>query len=129
MKPQTLGEFISSQGERRPRNAYVRFPGFSTLYVRCTKRFLRHELVSPVLDIANIEASRPGKGAFTKLFEHLRENYPEMWLFVECVANERFEKKLRKMGFTQCTNDLLPSFYMPPVKEEQHEIHRLNEEP
>lgn len=129
MKPPTLDEFISWQGSRRPKNAYVRFPGFNFIYARCNKRYLRNELVGPVFDIANIEATRPGKGAFTKLFEHLRKDYPEMWIFVECVANERFAKKLLKMGFTQCTNDILPSFYMAPAKEGPHEVHSLNEEP
>lgn len=128
MKP-TLDEFINGQGGRSPKNSYVRFPGFGCLYVRCTKRYLQNKIVSPVFDIANIEATRPGNGAFTKLFAHLRKDYPEMWLFVECVANERFAKKLLAMGFTQCTNDILPSFYMAPAKEEPHEVHRHNEEP
>ena len=69
-----------------------------------------------MLDLANLEARNPGNGAFTKLFHHLRKKYPEYWLFAECVLNDRFEKKLLELGFTQVGEGPCPSFYLPPVK-------------
>jgi hypothetical protein len=95
----------------------VRFPGFNFLYVRHTQRYIRGEIASPVLDLANIEAKKPGKGAFTKLFLHLRKTYPEYWLYAESVLNPRFEKKLLELGFTQVSEGIAPSFYMTPSKE------------
>jgi len=125
---QTLDEFLM---QRKRRNANVTFPGFNHLYVRHNKRFIIavDRLVSPVLDLANIEATRPGNGAFTLLFNHVRTTYPLMWIYVECVLNRRFEEKLHKMGFTLEKQTITPSFYMPPAKEVTLEVPSLNEEP
>lgn len=124
---QTLDRFIM---KRERKNAYVSFPGFSHLYVRFTKRYIIgvNRVVSPVLDLANIEARKPGQGAFTLLFNHVRTTYPSMWIYVECVLNQRFEEKLLKMGFKLEQPNLTPSYYMPPAKEDTLEVHRLNEE-
>jgi hypothetical protein len=88
MKEPTLDEFLLEVVGGRG-NAYVRFPGFATLYVRFTKRYLLGKMQSPVLDLANMVAKKPGKGAFTALFEHIRTAYPEVWIYVECVQTRR----------------------------------------
>lgn len=111
MRLPTLGEFF--KGDKR--NAYARFPGFKTLYIRKTERF-----GFPTLDIANIEAHKPGKGAFTFLVRHIRQAYPARAIFVESVLSEQFDAKLRKMGFT-CTLDCAPGcgacFFLTPLME------------
>ena len=117
MAQKTLDEFIRGAKIGRPSNAYVTYPGFKHLYVRHTQRVFLGNIASPVLDLANIEARHPGKGAFTKLFHYLRIAYPEHWLYVECVQNNRFEKKLLELGFTQLDVGLSPCFYMPPAEE------------
>lgn len=112
----TLDEFIESvQNGRNFRNAYVRFKGFKELYVRYTRRMLGAEIRYPVLDLAVVEATHPGRGAFTKLFEHIRSKYPDTWLYVESVLNDRFSAKLIKMGFVQQGESFSPNFYLPPA--------------
>jgi hypothetical protein len=105
----TLDEFIAINREmfegapRRPyppmRNAFVREPGFSELYVRMTSRYLDGRLYSPVLDIARVEVQHRGQGTFTRLVERLRKTYPAMTLYVECVLEERFRRGLERAGF------------------------------
>jgi hypothetical protein len=114
MKEPTLDEFLLEVVGGRG-NAYVRFPGFATLYVRFTKRYLLGKMQSPVLDLANMVAKKPGKGAFTALFEHIRTAYPEVWIYVECVQTPRFERKLEDMGFKKSDHSSLSAcFYMEP---------------
>lgn len=104
----TLKAFL----EGPQRNAYVRFPGFASLYVRHTVRF-----GIETIDLANLEASEPGKGAFTALLGHLRQTYPAMGIWVECVLNERFKGKLDAMGFSRHDEGLSPSFFLSPEME------------
>lgn len=114
---QALEDFISStEGSKWPKNAYVTAPGFRELYVRRTRRFLNDVWVDSVLDIARIEATRPGKGRFTALATDLLER--GIPLYVECVLNKRFVKKLESMGFTRREAEGAPSFFkLPPCKE------------
>lgn len=95
----SLDSFIQNVGFGI-RNSYVKEPGFSKLYVRHGRRYICGKLYSNILDIANIEARKKGKGTFSKLIERLRTEYPSMGIFVECVVNIRFEKKLLSLGFT-----------------------------
>lgn len=111
---QTLDDFMKSGAVGKRQNAYVRYPGFKSLYIRHSQRYINREIASPVLDLANLEAKTPGKGAFTKLFNHLRKAYPEFWLYAKSVLNPRFEKKLMSLGFIQCSEGPAPSFYLPP---------------
>jgi len=106
----TLEEFLVDP-HRRPPNAYVRHNGFRRLYVRWSQRSLGGTVYKSILDIANIEATKPGKGAFTKLVEDLHAR--NISLYVESVMNTRFEAKLLRMGFTQRPEQLgAPSFYL-----------------
>lgn len=99
--------------------AHVARPGFSTLYVRISQRQLLGRLWKPVLDLSSLEARKPGKGAFKKLFKHLRDKYKGLPLYVENVLNPRFEVGLRKMGFVDLGPDYSPCFFLPP--EEHHD--------
>lgn len=98
-----------------PRNQHVSHPDWKTLYVRVTKRALDGEIRDPVIDLANIEAKRPGKGAFRALVADLRKMYPQAWIFVESVQPERFKEGLLRMCFIQ--RDGEPSFFLPPVRQ------------
>lgn len=114
----TLDKFIE-RGLARvpvPSNSYVKEPGFAHLYVRIGRRFINGEVRDPVLDIANLEASRPGNGAFTDLIEHLKTEHPDLILLVECVLNVRFERKLEEMGFERIdnTSEKAPTLWLPP---------------
>ena len=114
-KLQTLEEFLAATEEFKqwPRNAYVKAPGFKELYVRRTHRYLNDEWIERVLDIARIEAKKPGKGAFTNLVSSLLER--GIPLYVECVQNERFIQKLKDMGFTCVPHSGgSPSFFKLP---------------
>ena len=114
----TLDQFIEMGSKAKwPLNKYVLFPGFSSLYVRYGSfRYVDEMRMEPLLDLASLNAEEPGKGAFTKLHKHLRVHHPDLWLYVESVLNERFEKKLEKVGYIRHEGKYPPCFYMPSVQ-------------
>lgn len=87
----TLEEFL--QPDQPYKNQWVKHPEFKSLYVRKGKSY------GNAIQIASIEARKPGKGAFTRLIAWLRENYPDRPIFLENILNERFEAHLMKVGF------------------------------
>lgn len=93
-------------------NAYVRSQGFKSLYVRMGKRYLDGKTHDNVLDIANVTASKPGNGAFTRLVEELHAR--GIPIYVESVLNDRFALKLPRMGFTVRDGLQPPCFYLFP---------------
>ena len=120
----SLDTFIEGSKARLGKNGRVTFPGFHDIYVRHTKRALAGEMRCPVLDLGQLEAIDPGKGAFTRLLKHIREKWPEFWIYAECVQTQRFATKLLTLGFTPSGDDGFwggsPSFYLPPLTENQH---------
>lgn len=110
---QTLDDFLTSPVRSWPRNAYVKAPGFRSLYVRRTRRLINGVWVDGVLDLANAEATHPGGGAFTALVcDLINRGIP---LYAECVHNRRLVAKLERMGFTRMLgNDYAPSFFRLP---------------
>jgi deoxyribodipyrimidine photolyase-like uncharacterized protein len=99
MKKPTLDEFISQGDEAWPKNSWIRESGFKSLYIRLSKRHLEGELRS-VIDLANITASRPGSGTFTRLVARLRVQYPTLGIYIECVQQPRFSVMLvNRLGF------------------------------
>lgn len=110
-----LDEFIAPRLEDLrmfPRNAYVKHPGWKHLYVRVSQRFVNNQELRTVIDLANLEALKPGNGAFRKLIDHLKKTYPGCTIYVEQVMEERFMAGLLRMGFTQKGSE--PSFYLLP---------------
>lgn len=93
-----IDQGIARAGNFFPRNSYVTCHGFKELYVRYTKRVFDGEILAPTLDLARIEAWKPGTGAFGRLFKKLRTEYPQLHLFVE-MTHERFGDHLVKLGF------------------------------
>jgi hypothetical protein len=123
----TLDEFLS-QGEGRPRNAYVREPGFEKLYVRIGHRYLQGKR-RVTLDIANVVAEKPGSGVFTRLVERLNKEYPNVGIFVESVLNTRFHNKLYELGFYFVGPiPEQPDFFKPPPAETSLQSRRVDEE-
>lgn len=103
----------------RSTSAYVREHGFKSLYVRVGKRYLLSAWQPSVLVIANITASRPGKGKFTELVTRLRMERPTLGIMVESVLNPRFRTKLLAMGFQSLATRMDPTenYWLPPVTE------------
>lgn len=82
-------------------NAWIAEPGFSGIYVRYTKRSINGRM-RRVLDLASIQADQPGSGAFTRLLDKLKSNYPKLTLYIECVLPDRFAEALvNRFGFTR----------------------------
>jgi hypothetical protein len=108
----TLDDFIE-RNKTNPylRNQWVREKGFAELYVRIAMRCIEDRWVR-CIDISNVRAQYPGKGAFTALVKKLQGKYPELWIYVECVLDDRFRGKLLRDGFIQNTFDGPPSFYL-----------------
>ena len=102
---QNLKQFLKSNC----RNAYISEPGFAHLYVRHGQRYINGKLYQNVFDIANVEVRNKGKGTFSKFVEKLRNNYPDMILYVECVLNPRFGGRLLQLDFKQHENNM-PDF-------------------
>lgn len=106
----SLDDFLNTADSRLFKNSYVMEPGFNSLYVRISSRRIpEHNKFVRFLDIAQIHATHPGQGNFTKLVTRL---HPDYNVYVESVLNFSFEKKLLRMGFTQEPNRIPPSFYL-----------------
>lgn len=112
MKLPTLDSFLKSKA----RNAWIVHSGFDSLYVRRTERF-----GFTTLDVANVEAIEPGKGAFTRLVQRVRSKYG-LGVYVESVLQSRFGVKLLKMGFTCTQEGMTPGglgacYFLSPLME------------
>lgn len=57
-----LDDFIAQSLERGRGNAYVKEPGFLSLYVRMGPRYLNGVKYKNVFDIASVLAKKPGSG-------------------------------------------------------------------
>lgn len=90
----TLGVFLNYREEMI--NQHVDHPDFSALYLRHSKRLINGQFMW-TLDIVQIAANEPGKGAFTRLLTHL-EQYPYT-IFIESVQTQKFANGLLKLGF------------------------------
>ena len=107
----TLDEFLTQTIQR---NSYIVHSDFAYLYILYIRYSgytwsLNNNLYSAkIIQIARVEAKKPGNGAFTKLIQHLLFNYKSVPILVECVLNRRFAVGLVRMGFVQITYD--PSF-------------------
>jgi hypothetical protein len=107
----TLDEFIARTW---PRNAYVDYPEFVSLYIRSGDIIVSMGLegylwrCSKVIQIANIEAEHPGNGAFGRLVDDLVLR--GLAVFVENVHNPRFGPKLLRMGFVPVNTASGPNF-------------------
>lgn len=115
----TLDQFIQqsmARGINFPNNAWVRQVGFVGLYVRLTKRTVDMELMSPVLDIANVTARTPGKGTFTKLIKRLRTEYPHLHICVEQTHVRFGDYLVRKLGFVPLNSDIHGHSYFLEAK-------------
>jgi len=77
------------------------------LYVRKSDTVVTFGSVSwtctGVLQIGNIEAEVPGNGAFVELLRTLKDR--KLAVFVECVHNRRFRRRLLELGFVQVNAD------------------------
>jgi hypothetical protein len=83
------------------KNQWLKQSGWRYLYVRKGRRCFSGVFYGKVIDLANIEARKPGSGAFTKLIQHLQEAYPDWSIYVENVMPKRFQKHLRKAGWIE----------------------------
>lgn len=103
----TLEKFLSPE-HVRPRNLYVKFPGFKDLYVRKGPYLIRTETFKDYcesIQIANVTASRPGNGAFRELIDFLEQNYPQYVILVECVHGD-LQDICRHMDFVEINKEL-----------------------
>ena len=92
----TLDAFLSKTSHTR--NAYVTFPGMKSLYVRVGPYRVNTEVMSTI-QIANVEASEPGSGAFSRLVDHLVYGYPDLTIVVENVHSDILAAILDRMEF------------------------------
>jgi hypothetical protein len=110
----TLDQFIAEHIGDVPGQASenVREPGFRSFYARAGSQFVRDRYVPNTVTIANVTASRLGRGVFTKLSERLHAAGHNV--YVECVQNPRFEEKLRQLGYEEIRPARgCPSFFLP----------------
>lgn len=109
----TLNQLISENidDSTHQHSEYVREPGFKPVYVRVGAQFIEGQFVPNTVTIANIVATRLGKGAFTKLSARLHDAGHNV--YVECVQNPRFAEKLRRLGYREIPSRGCPSFFLP----------------
>jgi hypothetical protein len=111
-----LRQFILQNQDQKAR-AWVRERGFDGLYVRLTHRYLCGQRVHS-LDIANIHATVPGQGHFTRIIEMVRTNFPDLWIYLENVQDPRFCQGLERRGFRVSNANLTPpSYYLEPQRQ------------
>jgi hypothetical protein len=94
----TLDEFLISS----LKNSYVDYPGFDSLYLRRGDIGVHGEKLlrcGPTVHVANMTATTPFDGAFTRLVEDLASR--GFAVYVECVLDMEFAEALLRMGFTQ----------------------------
>jgi hypothetical protein len=113
----TLDKFIQESSLRRWRNrAHLAEPGFITLYVRATHRYINGRLHENVLDIASVEARIRGKGAFKNLIARIRRDYPHLSIYIESVVEPRLSGYLKRAGFERVNPgahyDISPCFFL-----------------
>ena len=97
----TLDEFIEREGYFMD-HSYVSEKGFSSLYVRKGPKFIningKMGRFENVFQLASINASKPGSGAFTRLIAKLEEKWIGP-IFIESVLEARFATALLRIGF------------------------------
>lgn len=115
MAQRTLKEFLERE-KQFPFNEYVKEPGFESLYVRDSFRFIEGVKIS-TLEIANVTVMKPGNGTFTSFVKRLETEHN---LIVECVTSPRFESLLVNLGFQKLPNtgDGFPTYYKLKVTDE-----------
>jgi hypothetical protein len=96
----TFDEFVA---KRFPNNSYIDHDEFDDLYIRKGNIIvnLKGELYEcqNVITIANIHATKPGTGAFTRFTKSLIDR--GYAIYVECVQNGKFAKGLEKHGYVR----------------------------
>lgn len=119
----TLDEFVRHGIGRMTQkgvgvNAHVKEPGFTTLYLRVTRRYMGGVSYEPVLDIADVTVREDwrGCGIFTDLLDRIRETYPTLHLYIENVLNGRLQKHLERYGFAVVAPRLDPPCYFLPAR-------------
>lgn len=119
----TLGEFIRHGLDRFDKTgmssrSHVDEPGFETFYVRLNRRAIAGGMYQPVLDIATVtvdEAQR-GRGLFTNVLDRIRDQYPNLHIFVENAMESRFQRHLESYGFTVVEPRTDPPCYFLPAR-------------
>lgn len=96
----TLPEFIEIGRKHGRANLHIKVPGFHIFYARYGRRIINNVAHRDVLDIASVEVEERLRrtGVFTRLFHQLREDYPNVHIYVENAA-PLFQKLLLRLGF------------------------------
>jgi hypothetical protein len=95
----TFDDFLASPMT----NAWLKEPGMSV--------YVRKSLAYPgLIDLANINAKKPGKGAYKAFLAQYEATVP---FRVENVLTARFADYHRRIGWTEIPNEFSPSFLSP----------------
>lgn len=88
----------------KARNAWIKEPGIE-IYVR------RSIIEDSDFDLANMQATKPGKGALTKFLDRYEPRYR---FYFENVYNERLQAYLLRRGYVLVSRDPhFPCFLKP----------------
>lgn len=96
-----LNEFLASP----LRNSYIKeWEGstFYVIYLRKGRRMIDGIVYEKVLDLANIAARKPGKGAFAHLHSRIRDTIKLLGfdgIYVESILNDRFTLYMERLGY------------------------------
>ena len=110
-----LDDLVKAYKGRFCVNEWIHLPGFRSAYVRVCKRYIQGQYMD-VIDLANLAAISPGKGAFKGIVKHIQTTYPAFVVHVESVLSSQFQEGLLRMGFQ---NTGFPNnFYLPKESKE-----------
>jgi hypothetical protein len=119
MKLPTLYEFLEKTKKAEHGRSHVDEPKFESLYVRYGNRYVITQNESKIylgtLDIANVtvEDNYRGSGVFTALIKRLRNDYPDLPVYIENPLEERFQNHLESIGLQRVQYDC---FFLGPGK-------------
>jgi hypothetical protein len=107
----SLDEFIKNSLSTDYNTGWIIEEGFKSFYVRYRDYFMDNK-TSKCLDLIKLEAINPGAGAFSNLFYKIREQYPDLNIYIENVFVEYFRKKLLRIGFEIMDNCSHPNSFI-----------------
>lgn len=92
-----LDHFLANYQQNR---LWLCQPGFAKFYVRKSLWQPTPALESrQCIELANIQAYKPGEGAFKALISEVRRRYRCQYVLAECVLTDLFIGGLKRMGF------------------------------
>ena len=102
-------DFIMCCETDQSHNQWLKGSDFE-IYVRHSWRFIKGKRLES-LEIASVNAKRPGHGDFTRFLNQVEEINPYECIYIENLLTTRFEDFFLKRGYTSVSHTDPPCVY------------------